>query len=100
MSRSTGTGFPQPFLLLVFFLQMICSAAAQEPTAPLASQQPPPTQQEKPGQNSGESKPETKITPQQAEQLFRDVDTILDFASKDSALPIKHEVKRRLASRD
>jgi hypothetical protein len=43
---------------------------------------------------------ETKITPQQADQLFRDVDTILDFASKDTALVIKHGVKRRLTSRD
>src|SRR6185503_6089641 len=43
---------------------------------------------------------ETKITPQQAEQLFRDVDTILDFASKDTALGIKRGIKRRLTSRD
>jgi hypothetical protein len=43
---------------------------------------------------------ETKITPQQAEQLFHEVDTILDFASKDSELPIKHGVKRRLINRD
>ena len=43
---------------------------------------------------------ETKITPQQAEQLFRDVDTILEFAGKDTALDIKHGVKRRLTSRD
>lgn len=43
---------------------------------------------------------ETKITPQQAEQLFRDVDTIINFASKDTALEIKHGVKRRLTSRD
>lgn len=43
---------------------------------------------------------ESKITPQQAEQLFRDVDTILDFASKDTALEIKHSVKRRLTSRE
>jgi len=50
--------------------------------------------------NSENGKSETKITPEQAEQLFRDVDTILDFASKDSALPKKHDVKRRLASRD
>jgi len=28
------------------------------------------------------------------------VDTILDYASKDSSLPIKHQVKRRLASRE
>jgi len=43
---------------------------------------------------------ETKITPQQAEQLFHEVDTILDYASKDTELPIKHGVKRRLTSRD
>jgi hypothetical protein len=43
---------------------------------------------------------ESKITPQQAEQLFRDVDTILDFASKDTALGIKRGIKRRLTSRD
>jgi hypothetical protein len=49
---------------------------------------------------SAESKTETKITPQQAQELFRDVDTILAFSSKDSSLPIKREVKRRLASRD
>jgi len=45
--------------------------------------------------------PETqKITPQQAEELFRSVDEILRFSSQDSGLPIKHEVKRRLVSRD
>ena len=49
---------------------------------------------------SGAAKTETKITPQQAEQLFRDVDTILEFASKDTALEIKHSVKRRLTSRE
>ena len=49
---------------------------------------------------SASAQPETKITPEQAEQLFRDVDTILDFASNDSSLPKKHEVKRRLASRE
>ena len=43
---------------------------------------------------------ESKITPQQAEQLFRDVDTILDFANKDTALGIKRGIKRRLTSRD
>lgn len=62
--------------------------------------------QNQPPHDSGQAKPEaappseSKITPQQAEQLFRDVDTILQFASKDTSLPIKHEVKRQLASRD
>ncbi len=43
---------------------------------------------------------EQKISPQEAEELFHDVDQILQFASKDTGLPIKKEVKRRLTSRD
>ena len=43
---------------------------------------------------------EQKISPQEAEKLFRSVDEILGFASKDTQFPIKHEVKRRLVSRD
>lgn len=43
---------------------------------------------------------EQKISPKEAEELFHDVDKILEFASKDSGLPIKHEVKRQLTSRD
>jgi hypothetical protein len=44
--------------------------------------------------------PETKITPEQAQELFRSVDEILNFASKDSKLPIKNPVKRELAGRE
>src|ERR1700688_497265 len=44
--------------------------------------------------------PEQKISPKEAEELFHDVDQILQFASKDTGLPIKNEVKRRLTSRD
>jgi hypothetical protein len=43
---------------------------------------------------------ETRMTPDQAKQLFASVDTILQFASEDSKLPIKSEVKRRLTTRD
>src|SRR5580704_3049891 len=43
---------------------------------------------------------EQKISPKEAEELFHDVDRILEFASKDSGLPIKHEVKRQLVTRD
>ncbi len=43
---------------------------------------------------------EVKITPQEAEQLFHSVDEILAFDSKQTGLPIKKEVKRRLTSRD
>ena len=74
------------------------SSSAQEP-APTPSQQAPPAQ--KPEQSpTAQPEPPTRITPQQADQLFSDVDTILDFASKDSSLAIKHGIKRRLASRE
>jgi len=46
------------------------------------------------------AEPEVKITPQQAEQLFHSVEEILEFDSKQTGLPIKREVKRRLASRE
>jgi hypothetical protein len=43
---------------------------------------------------------EQKISPQEAEKLFRSVDEILRFASQDTLFPIKHTVKRQLVSRD
>jgi hypothetical protein len=44
--------------------------------------------------------PDTIISPKQAKELFRSVDEILQFASRDTDLPIKHKVKRRLTKRD
>ena len=41
-----------------------------------------------------------KITPRQAEELFHSVDEIMQFDSKETGLPIKREVKRKLTSRD
>ena len=58
-------------------------------------QAPPPPQT--PAKNE---KPEVKITPHEAEELFHSVDEILAFDSKHTGLPIKKEVKRRLTSRD
>src|SRR3979490_390105 len=43
---------------------------------------------------------ETTVSSKEAKQLFRSVDEILQFASQDTGLPIKHKVKRRLAKRD
>jgi hypothetical protein len=43
---------------------------------------------------------EVKITHRQAEELFHSVDEILEFDSKQTGLPIKKEVKRKLTSRD
>src|SRR3984893_18154298 len=49
---------------------------------------------------TSQQKPEVKITPREAEELFHSIDEILAFDSKHSGLPIKKEVKRRLTSRD
>lgn len=40
------------------------------------------------------------ISREQAKELFRSVDEILNFVSTDTRLPIQHSVKRRLISRD
>ncbi len=40
------------------------------------------------------------LTKDQAKELFRSVDEILAFASKDTKLPIEHSVKRKLITRD
>lgn len=50
-------------------------------------------------QKSNKPQVETHITPDQAKQLFQSVDELLHFASDDTGLPIKHEVKRTLTTR-
>ncbi|MGA8290608.1 MAG: hypothetical protein WB950_17985 [Acidobacteriaceae bacterium] len=52
-----------------------------------------------PGQAANPSAP-TQITPEQAQQLFRSVDSILQFDSKVTGLPVLQTVKRRLVTRD
>ncbi|MGC1448649.1 MAG: hypothetical protein WA830_01300 [Candidatus Sulfotelmatobacter sp.] len=69
---------------------------ADQPAQPSASQEQP-----KPSPPKEEpAKDEVKITPRQAEELFHSIDEILEFDSKQTGLPIKREVKRKLTSRD
>jgi hypothetical protein len=56
--------------------------------------------QASPTQAPSTQKEEVKITPREAEELFHSVDEILAFDSKQTGLPIKKQVKRRLTSRD
>jgi hypothetical protein len=62
----------------------------QNPDKPAASQEP----------TTSQEKEEVKITPREAEELFHSVDEILAFDSKQTGLPIKKEVKRKLTSRE
>lgn len=109
MSRLNGSSFLRLVSALLISLLLVCSSVAQSSSAQQQSASPQQpanseaTPEQKPANPPGSAtqpKTETKITPQQAEQLFHDVDTILKFASDDTALPVKHEVKRRLATRE
>jgi hypothetical protein len=50
-------------------------------------------------QTPSKGQSQTRITPDQARQLFASVDEILKFASQETALPIKSPVKRKLTTR-
>jgi len=69
------------------------NSQSAQPSATQEQPKPAPPKEEPP-------KDEVKITPRQAEELFHSVDEILDFDSKQTGLPIKREVKRKLTSRD
>ncbi len=81
--RSSRFRFRHRALFLLLFL-----AAAL-----LRAQVAPPRPAEAPEQDK------THISKQQADELFRSVDEILKWVSQDTGLPIKHPVKRALASR-
>lgn len=87
------------FVLLVVLTASVLPVqllAGQEPSAQQPAQEPtkpaPPPEHAPPG--------DSKITPRQAEELFHSVDEILQFDSKETGLPVKRDVKRKLTSRD
>ena len=83
-------------LLLSATLGCAHRSVGQQPPPPPASQASPAAT----AQNQAEpAQAETKISPKEAAALFQEVDEILKFASDDTGLPIKKEVKRRLTSR-
>jgi len=112
MWRFLRESLPPVVALLIAAVLLTCTGLADQSPPPKPQAQPTTTEQKpaptQPGsatepdedQSDSAKSSETKITPEQAQQLFSDVDTILDFASKDTDLPIKHDVKRRLASRE
>ncbi|MGA2960166.1 MAG: hypothetical protein ABSD96_00715 [Candidatus Korobacteraceae bacterium] len=87
------------FWLVVLLFSWLLSAAQIAAALP-------PVQQSSQSQQGERAKPpesqaaESKISPKEAEELFRSVDEILAFVSKDTGFPIKDKVKRKLANRD
>ncbi len=77
----------------------VCLAAQTAAPPPAAPVNPPPATaaQSKPMASMGS---DTHMTKDQAAALFRSVDEILVFVSKDTHLPSTHPVKRKLLTRD
>jgi hypothetical protein len=114
MNTAELFSLPLRRLLLAVMLSMLCwpstltraqdvqthqSSAQAQSQSPAATQESPPSSPSD-KEKSEEEKEEVKITPRQAEELFHSVDEILEFDSKQTGLPIKHDVKRKLTSRD
>ena len=87
----------------VVCLATALAAAQTAPVAPASGSAAPSTQAQPPAPGQSPSKPDTQhdsvITPEQAQQLFALVDTLLQFSSQETGLPIKSTVKRKLISR-
>jgi hypothetical protein len=78
-------------LAAAFCLTTATASAAQQPAAnePQSSTAPAPEKDKAP----------TRITPEDARQLFSLVDELLKFSSDESGLPVKSTVKRQLTTR-
>jgi len=76
-------------------LGLAISAPAQIAAAPAASGCTLP-----PDSSHTDNKAPSKLTPEQARQLFALVDVLIKFSSDETGLPIKSTVKRQLTSRD
>ncbi len=87
--------FPAAFLKLILLLVLHVLAGWAQTDTPAGAQ----TAADE-GARAPRDAQEQKISPQEAEKLFRSVDEILGFASKDTLFPSKHQVKRQLVSRD
>ena len=76
---------------------------APQTAPPAGAAKPSPGQESEAGKsqggNSQTGKSGTKITPEQAQQLFALVDELIKFSSDETGLPIKSTVKRTLTTR-
>jgi hypothetical protein len=95
LQRTAGNWLSLAFVQLCLILCVAVAGAQTVVVAPSPGSSPKPDSQ----QPAPETKTETHLTNAQAKELFRSVDDILHFASGDTNLPIKHDVKRKLQTR-
>jgi hypothetical protein len=81
-------------LLCVALLPGMTAAAPQAPPAPAEPARP---DAAPPGQV--EEAEERRITPEEAEELFRSIDNILEFVSEETGMAVHRPVKRELSGR-
>jgi hypothetical protein len=93
-----GKGWRAWILAVAVVLAALGASAQQQAAAPQAKA-PDQALGQTPVPSQGASKPETRITPEQAKQLFGLVDELIKFSSSETGLPIKSDVKRQLTSR-
>lgn len=84
------------YLRVIVFLALAVAASGARPTYGQSA----PSDRTQPPSGSQATQPHAPLTKDQAKELFKSVDEILDFASKDTGLPIKSSIKRRLLTRD
>jgi hypothetical protein len=89
-----GKGWRGWILAAAVGLAALGASAQQQAAAPQAK-----TPDQTPVPSQGANKTETRITPEQAKQLFGLVDELIKFSSSETGLPIKSDVKRQLTSR-
>jgi len=86
------------WIVRVLLLLAVMAPLASSQQNRLASELPAAAQAEMTAEKAAQA--EKRVSPQEAEELFRSIDEILKFSSKDTGLPIKDEIKRRLINRD
>jgi hypothetical protein len=98
--------FRWPLTSIILLLALLVTSSVAQTASQAPSEPPKPvpgigtTVQDHPPQTQAESAEESKpISKAQAKELFRSVDSILQFVSQDTGLPIKHKVKRKLITR-
>ena len=108
MNEHQGIIYPDRRTLTMFAALCVLVAASISQAQQPANSTPPstssPSQVAPPNppkpQHDGDSNPETRITPEQAKELFGLVDDLLKFSSQETGFQIKGEVKRKLTTRN